>query len=157
PLGDLKSVAAAVRAAFPSAEWSQFDPKRATYLGSDFEIEISLDGAKSVDSIVLHVQGTGDPIPSILKLTEANGWLAIDCSTSESLEPTDPSYEGWQGFQELARDLAPPPKRRPRGREKRPASKSLRPVEMSPSEMSPGKNTQYWLERLREEAASSAG
>jgi hypothetical protein len=48
---------------------------------------------------LLNVRGTGDPISSILKLTEANGWVAVDCSTSEFIDPANPSYEGWEGFQ----------------------------------------------------------
>jgi hypothetical protein len=101
PLGDLKAVRAAVRSAFPSAKWS--NPAWAVYLGPDFEIEFPLDDVEY--GIPLHVHGTGDPIPSILKLTEANGWLAIDCSTGEFINPKNPSYEGWEGFKSLvARD-----------------------------------------------------
>ncbi len=116
PLGDLKDVSAAVRAAFPSAEWS--DPTWAVYLGPDFEIEIDLDGVESGNTIVLHVHGTGDPIPSLLKLTKANGWLAIDCSSGEFINPKKPSYEGWEGFKGLVRGggRQRKPSRRPRGR-----------------------------------------
>jgi hypothetical protein len=78
PLGGLKGVRAAVRAAFPSAEWS--NPTWAVYLHGDFQIEFQLDGVESANTILLHVHGTGDPIQSLLKLTEANGWLAVDCS-----------------------------------------------------------------------------
>jgi hypothetical protein len=99
PLGKLKDVRAAVRAAFPSAEWS--NPKWAVYESPDFEIEIDLEGVESGNTIILHVHGKGDPIPSILKLTEANGWLAIDCSSGEFLDPKNPSYESWQGFKRL--------------------------------------------------------
>ena len=96
PLGKLKDVRAAVRAAFPSAEWS--NPKWAVYESPDFEIEIDLEAVESGNTIILYVHGKGDPIPSILKLTEANGWLAIDCSSGEFLDPKNPSYESWEGF-----------------------------------------------------------
>jgi hypothetical protein len=85
PLGEPKKVRAALSTAFPSAEWS--NPISATYVGPDFEIEIDFDGVESGDTIVLHVHGSGDPIPSILKLTEANGWLAVDCSSGEFIDP----------------------------------------------------------------------
>jgi hypothetical protein len=45
PLGDLKSVGAAVRAALPSAKWS--NPTWAVYDGPDFGIEIDLDSVES--------------------------------------------------------------------------------------------------------------
>jgi hypothetical protein len=104
PLGNLKDVSAAVRAAFPSAEWS--DPTWAVYLHGDFQIEIQLDGVESENTILLQVHGTGDPIPSLLKLTEANGWLAIDCSAGQFINPKKPSYEGWEGFKSLVRNDA---------------------------------------------------
>jgi hypothetical protein len=80
-------------------------------------IEFNLDGVESGDTIILHVHGTGDPIPSILKLTEANGWLAIDASSGQFIDPANPSYESWENFKELARDIAKP--RKPSGRPRR--------------------------------------
>ena len=103
PLGDLKKVRAAVSTAFPSAEWS--NPKWAFYSGPDFSIEIDLEGVKSGNTILMFVHGSGDPIPSILKLTEANGWLAVDCSSGQFIDPTNPSYESWEGFKELGKNL----------------------------------------------------
>jgi len=89
PLGNVKKVTAAVKAAFPSAKWS--NPKWAVYLGPDFEIEFDLDGVKSGNTMVLHVHGNGDAAPAVLQLTQANGWLAIDCSRGEFIDPDDPS------------------------------------------------------------------
>jgi hypothetical protein len=43
--------------------------------------------------IVLHVRGPGNAAPSLLKLTEANGWLANDCSSGQFIDPADPSPE----------------------------------------------------------------
>jgi hypothetical protein len=106
PLADLQAVQEAIRSAFPSAEWS--DPTWAVYLGPGFEIEFSLDGVESANAVILHVHGTGDPIPSLLKLTQANGWLAVDCSTGEFIDPKKPSYEGWEGFKALLDPSAGP-------------------------------------------------
>ncbi len=89
PLGSLKDVSAAVRAAFPLAEWS--NPTWAVYLHGDFQIEFSLDDVEF--GMILHVHGPGNPIPSLLKLTEANGWLAIDCSSGKFIDPAKPSSE----------------------------------------------------------------
>ncbi len=96
PLGDMQAICSAIRSAFPTAEWSS--PTWAVYAGDGFEIEFSLE---DVESVLLHVRGTGDPIPSLLRLTEGNGWLAVDCSTSEFIDPKAPSYEGWEGFKSL--------------------------------------------------------
>ena len=99
PLGEPKKVRAAVSTAFPSAEWS--NPKWAFYTGPDFEIEIDLEGVKSGNTILMFVHGSGDPIPSILKLTEANGWLAVDCSSGQFIDPANPSHESWEAFKDL--------------------------------------------------------
>jgi len=99
PLGELEAVQTAIRIAFPSAQWS--DPTWAVYAGPDFQIEFSLDGVASSGAVILHVHGTGDPISALLKLTDSNGWLAVDCSTGEFINPKDPCSEGWEGFKAL--------------------------------------------------------
>ena len=104
PLGDLQAVRSAIGSAFPAAEWSK--PTWALYGGPGFGIEFSLGGVESAGSVLLHVHGTGDPIPSLLRLTKANGWLAVDCSTGEFIDPNNPSYEGWEGFKSLIRSIA---------------------------------------------------
>src|SRR6266851_6613820 len=87
---------------FPVCRMVQPDVGR---LSGDFEIEFQLRGVESHSAIILHVHGTGDPIPSLLKLTEANGWLAVDCSCGEFINPKKPSYEGWEGYKGLAGDI----------------------------------------------------
>ncbi len=101
PLGDEAAVATAISLAFPSAEWS--GSTSAVCRGSNFEIEFGFEDLASSNSVLLHVHGSGDPIPSILGLTKGNGWLAVDCSTGEFIDPRNPSYEGWEGFKDLLR------------------------------------------------------
>ena len=103
PLGEPEVVRSAIRSAFPSAEWS--NPSWAVYVAPGFEIEFSLEGLESANSVILHVHGNGDPIPSLLKLSDANGWLAVDCSTGEFIDPKNPSYEGWEGFKGLVQGI----------------------------------------------------
>jgi len=91
PLGDPDAVRAAIRSAFPSAKWDK--PTWAVYLGPDFEIEISLESLESGNTVILMIHGAGSPIPSLLRLTQATGWLAVDCSTGEFIDPEDPDYE----------------------------------------------------------------
>jgi hypothetical protein len=102
-LGELDDVRQAIGRAFPSAKWSS--PTWAVYEGPGFGIEFALDGVESSNSVILHVHGSGDPIPSLLRLTQANGWLAVDCSTGEFIDPNDPSYEGWEGFKSLVEGI----------------------------------------------------
>jgi hypothetical protein len=92
-LGGLKAVQKAIRTAFPSAEWS--NPTWAVYSGKDangkeFEIEIDLDGVKDANAITTTVHGPGNEIPALLKLTEVNGWLAVDASGGEFIDPNNP-------------------------------------------------------------------
>jgi hypothetical protein len=94
-LGGLEAVQQAIRTAFPSAEWSKSDPTYASYSGHDangneFGIEISLNGVESANCVGMTVSGSGDAFLSLLKLTEANGWLAIDMSGGGFLDPNNP-------------------------------------------------------------------
>src|SRR5690606_18556155 len=98
PMDDHAAVVSAIRAAFPTAEWSE-DEMHALFEGDAFSIEFDLSSGE--DGLMLNVAGGGDPIPAILKLASANGWVALDCSTSEFLDPANPSREGWEGYQSV--------------------------------------------------------
>jgi hypothetical protein len=82
PLGTPKSVRAVIRSAFPSAEW--MGSSYAVYFGSGFVIEIWIHRKRYEPVRLVQVRSThdsaGDPKPLLLKLTEANGWLALDSS-----------------------------------------------------------------------------
>lgn len=99
PLGKPTAVRKAIKAAFPKTEWSGTD--RAVFCGKGFEIEFDLEGLETANTVILHVHGTGDPISALLKLTNGNGWLAVDCSSGEFLDPKNPSYDGWNGYTAL--------------------------------------------------------
>jgi hypothetical protein len=100
PLGKLSAVQTAIRKAFPSVQWS--DATEAYYAEESFAIEFGLSEGEPVRTIILNVRhGSGDPIPALLNLTEPNGWLALDVSTSEFLDAKDPSRVGWEGYKSL--------------------------------------------------------
>lgn len=99
-IGSHTAVVRAIRAEFPTAKWSK-DKTHATFNGGDFSIEFDLSSVEDANTVVLNVRGSGDPIPAILKLTQANGWVAVDCSTSEFIDPANPSHEGWEGYRGL--------------------------------------------------------
>jgi hypothetical protein len=75
------------------------------YVGPGFEIEFDLEGLESSGSVLLHIHGASDPIPLLLRFTESNGWLAVDCSTTELIDPKNPSYEGWEGTKSLVEGI----------------------------------------------------
>lgn len=103
PLGKPAAVRKAIRAAFPKAEWLHMDGL--VYAGKGLEIEFDLEGLESANTVVAHVHGSGDPIRSLLQLASLNGWLVLDCSTGEFIDPQNPSYEGWEGFTALAANI----------------------------------------------------
>jgi hypothetical protein len=98
PLGPLQAVQTAIRTAFPSANWSS--PTWIVYSGKDlasgkeFAIEFSLESVEPAHAVSLHAHGPGDPVPALLRLTEPNGWLIVDCSGGQFIDPKNPSSEG---------------------------------------------------------------
>ena len=103
-LGSAEFVRDAINAAFPSTEWS--NPTWAVYSGRDFQIEFSVQPKNDVPGgpipwLLLHVHGRGDVISALLKLCNRHGWLVVDTSAGAFIDPMNPSYESWQGFQDL--------------------------------------------------------
>ena len=97
PLGHAVQVRAAVSAVLVGVDWS--DCTWGLYGRDDFSIEFNVGKEDPIQNMMLHVRGGGDAVADIMKLVVANGWVALDCSTSEFLDPTAPSDEGWVGFQ----------------------------------------------------------
>lgn len=97
PLGPAAQVRAAVSAVLAGVDWS--DHTWGLYGGDGFSIEFNVGKEDPIQNMMLHVRGGGEAIPDIMRLVVANGWVALDCSTSEFLDPTAPSDEGWVGFQ----------------------------------------------------------
>ncbi|MEA2734303.1 MAG: hypothetical protein QOE14_754 [Humisphaera sp.] len=112
PLGSRKDVLAAIMVAFPEAKWET--PTQLFHHDGDVSIEFVLQGRNPVDSVTLEVRGEGDPITPILKLAKSNRWVVLDTSTSEFMDPGDPSPEGYEGYRKLVRGVEKkkPPKRR---------------------------------------------
>jgi hypothetical protein len=97
PLGAAAEVRRAISAVLSGVDWS--DCAWGLYGGDGFSIEFNVGKEDPIQSMSLLVRGGGDAIADIMKLVVANGWLALDCSTSEFLDPAAPSDEGWVGFQ----------------------------------------------------------
>lgn len=107
PLGPAAEVRDAVSAVLLGVDWS--DCTWGLYGGDGFSIEFNVGGDDPIQSMMLHVRGGGDAVADIMKLVVANGWAALDCSTSEFLDPAAPSNDGWAGFQTYRDKIVRPP------------------------------------------------
>ena len=100
PLGTLSSVAAAVRAAFPDAEWDS--PSCAhRELDQYTGMMIELGHVETSNSIHVSVSGPGNPVPDLLSLANANGWIVIDASSSEFIDLERLESEGFAGYRAM--------------------------------------------------------
>lgn len=96
-LGMADEVRKAVSRALPGIDWTE--PVQGLYDGRGYSIDAQLPSRGVVDSIGLHVRGTGNPLPAIVRLCRQNGWVAFDSAAGTFLDLEDPSPEGWEsGF-----------------------------------------------------------
>jgi hypothetical protein len=104
PLGTLNSVADAVRAAFPDAEWDS--PSHAHRELDEYTgMMIELGNVETSNSIHVSVSGPSNPVPDLLSLGNANGWIVIDCSSSEFIDPGTSESQGFAGYKAMWHDL----------------------------------------------------
>lgn len=119
PLGPAAKVRQKIAKQLPGVDWS--DPTYGIFEGDGFTIEFNAGDGDPIDSMMLHVRGGGDAIAALLEFANPNGWALLDCSTSEFLDPKNPSAEGWEGFQGVRDKAIGRPKR------KKSASKAKQP------------------------------
>lgn len=84
PLGEAEDVRKKISAALPDTDWS--DPAWGTLEGSGWSIEFNTEATGSVESLMLHVRGEGDPLSAISRLCQSTGWYAFDTTTGEFLD-----------------------------------------------------------------------
>ena len=104
PLGKRKDVVTAIEATFPRV--AREGPSELLYRDGDLSIEFRLEGRDPVDSVVLEVRGKGDPITPLLELATRHGWVVLDASTSEFLDPDSPSPGGYAGYRTVVKGSA---------------------------------------------------
>ena len=109
PLGNASAVRVAISRHLEGVDWS--DPAWGLFEGDGFSFEFNMGNKDPVDSIMLHVRGGGDPIAAMLQFSQPNKWSLFDCSTSEFLDPDNPSHEAWEAFQELRDKVVKKPKK----------------------------------------------
>jgi hypothetical protein len=139
PLGAAAQVRRRITKHLPGVDWS--DSTWGVYEGDGFSIEFNTGDDDPIDSIMLHVRGGGEAIAALLQFASPNGWGLLDCSTSEFLDPENPSVEGWEGFQAFRDKAIGPPKRKPsKGKAKPSKSKAKQPKRMAKQPKRKGKN-----------------
>ncbi|MFI6056430.1 hypothetical protein ACIBCO_41065 [Streptomyces violascens] len=107
PLGQQQDILAAVARAAPEADLS--DPAWGELSGATWSIELNIGSDDPVDSIMLHIRGSGDDVlASVTRLAEALGCKALDCSTGDLLSAQDPA--GWRAFQNYRDRIVGPPR-----------------------------------------------
>lgn len=96
PLGSAASLRELVSSVLPEVDWS--DPSWGMFEGDGFSIELNIGEDDPVTDAMLHVRGSGDPLPSIVRLCKLGGWLAYDTSDGTAIDLDNPSRAGWEAF-----------------------------------------------------------
>ena len=97
-MGDAAEVRAAIATSAPDVDWT--DPAWGVFAGDEFSVEFNLAATGPVDSFALHIRGGGDPLRLIADLCRPNGWAAVDFSTGDLIDLTNPSPESWLAWQQ---------------------------------------------------------
>ncbi|MFI9617244.1 hypothetical protein ACIHCM_37320 [Streptomyces sp. NPDC052023] len=98
PLGRLHDVLAAVAKAVPDADLS--DPTWGELLGPTWSMELNIGDEDPVDSIMLHIRGSGDDVLApVFRLAETLGCKVLDCAEGDLI--TAGQTSGWQAFQQF--------------------------------------------------------
>jgi hypothetical protein len=96
-LGPAERVREAISRTLLGVDWS--DPTWGMYAGDGFTFEFNTGRDDPIVAIMVHVRGGDDAIAALLRFAVPNQWSLFDCSTSEFIDPNEPSQEGWEGFQ----------------------------------------------------------
>ncbi|MCV2460686.1 hypothetical protein OEB94_15500 [Streptomyces sp. ICN988] len=115
PLGRLHDVLAAVAQAAPDADLS--DPTWGELLGPTWSMELNIGDEDPmelnigdqdpVDSIMLHIRGSGDDVlTSVFRLAETLGCKVIDCAEGDLI--TAGQTSGWHAFQQFCDRVSGP-------------------------------------------------
>ncbi|MGW4204832.1 hypothetical protein [Streptomyces sp. NPDC004726] len=105
PLGRRHDVLAAVTQTVPEVDLS--DPAWGELSGPTWSIELSIGSEDPVDSIMLHIRGSGDDVLTpVFRLAEALRCKVLDCADGDLITPVQTS--GWHAFQRFRDRVAGP-------------------------------------------------
>ncbi|MFE1879953.1 hypothetical protein [Streptomyces diastatochromogenes] len=97
-LGRRRDVLAAVTQACPEADLS--DPTWGELSGPTWSIELDIGSEDPVDSIMLHIRGSGDDVLTpVFRLAEALRCKVLDCAEGDLIASGQTS--GWRAFQQF--------------------------------------------------------
>lgn len=104
PLGSIDKVKERLTKVYPTVVWSMPHADYGSWgtyqdKGEGYSIEFSLGKKNPVESIMLHVRGSGSVVPKIVELCKQTGWKAIDTSSGEFMDLERPSSKSWEDFQ----------------------------------------------------------
>lgn len=98
PFGPRHEVLATISRAEPESDLS--DPTWGDLTGPTWSIELNMGSEDPVDSIMLHVRGSGDDVlTSVFRLAGAFDCKVLDCSSGDLITPGGPT--AWHAFQEF--------------------------------------------------------
>ena len=103
PLGGAQMVRAMISKCLPEVDWS--DLSWGMYEKDFVSFEFNVGSDETIDSIMVHVRGGGDPIRKLLDFATPCGWVLLDCSTGELISEDNPNQDGWEGFKEYRDNL----------------------------------------------------
>ena len=111
-LGTRGQVLDAIKQQFPHLQ--QQTPSEFLHSDGDLSIGFKLMGRSPVTQVMLEVRGEGDPLTPLLELAARNGWLILDVSTSDYIDPKKPSRSGYGGYRTMVRAITGKPIALPR-------------------------------------------
>ncbi|MGW3493099.1 hypothetical protein [Streptomyces sp. NPDC001020] len=98
PLGRRDDILATVTRAVPEADLS--DPTWGEILGPTWSMELNIGSEDPVDSVMLHIRGSGDDVlTTVFRLAEALCCKVFDCAEGDLITPGQTS--GWHTFQQF--------------------------------------------------------
>jgi hypothetical protein len=108
PLGTASLVRQRLRESLRDVDLS--DPAWGHVVGRTWSVEINIGSDDPVDSIMLHVRGSGDDVLAVIaQIVVAVGGRALDISTGDFLTDDPAQTAGWHSFQrfrdEVVRDI----------------------------------------------------
>lgn len=97
-LGSRDEVIALLTELFP--KFNANDKSWGVLLEDDFSIEFNIGRKETVDSIMLHIRGGGDPVAIVKGIMKALNWQALDVQTTEFID-IDTESDSWGKFQQF--------------------------------------------------------
>jgi hypothetical protein len=85
----------------PNVDFS--DKSWGIYFDGQASIEINMGSNATIESIMLHMRGGGDPFGFMRATCDHFKWYALDCSTGQYIDfssPPSDSWERWQKFRD---------------------------------------------------------